>query len=33
MSLDIDVPADLDLYRKMLIERELSEPAWLQQSA
>jgi 2-phospho-L-lactate/phosphoenolpyruvate guanylyltransferase len=33
MSLDIDVPADLDLYRQMLIERELSQPAWLQQSA
>jgi 2-phospho-L-lactate guanylyltransferase len=29
-ALDIDVPADLDLYRKMLIERHLGEPAWLQ---
>lgn len=30
IALDIDIPADLDLYREMLIERELSEPAWLQ---
>jgi 2-phospho-L-lactate/phosphoenolpyruvate guanylyltransferase len=30
LSLDIDVPNDLDLYREMLIERELSEPAWLE---
>jgi 2-phospho-L-lactate/phosphoenolpyruvate guanylyltransferase len=30
LALDIDVPTDLDLYREMLIERELSEPAWLQ---
>lgn len=30
LALDIDVPADLDLYRDMLLERELSEPAWLQ---
>jgi len=29
-ALDIDVPADLDLYREMLIERDLKEPAWLQ---
>jgi 2-phospho-L-lactate/phosphoenolpyruvate guanylyltransferase len=30
LALDIDVPVDLDLYREMLIERELSEPAWLE---
>jgi 2-phospho-L-lactate/phosphoenolpyruvate guanylyltransferase len=30
VALDIDVPNDLDLYREMLIERELSEPAWLE---
>jgi 2-phospho-L-lactate/phosphoenolpyruvate guanylyltransferase len=30
VALDIDVPVDLDLYREMLIERELSEPAWLE---
>jgi hypothetical protein len=24
------VPADLELYREMLIERDLKEPAWLQ---
>lgn len=29
MGLDVDVPADLDLYREMLVERELSEPLWL----
>ncbi len=29
VSLDVDVPADLDMYREMLMERELNEPAWL----
>lgn len=29
LGLDVDTPADLDLYREMLVERELSEPVWL----
>jgi 2-phospho-L-lactate guanylyltransferase len=29
VALDVDVPADLELYRQMLVERDLSEPAWL----
>ncbi len=29
MGLDVDLPADLDLYREMLMERNLNEPAWL----
>lgn len=29
LGLDVDIPADLDLYREMLVERELREPAWL----
>ncbi len=29
LALDVDVPADLDLYRSILTERKLSEPAWL----
>ncbi len=29
LGLDVDIAADLDLYREMLIERELSEAAWL----
>ncbi len=29
LALDVDIPADLDLYREMLIERELGQPAWL----
>lgn len=29
LALDVDVPADLELYREMLQERDLSEPAWL----
>lgn len=29
LALDVDIPADLDLYREMLIERELKEPLWL----
>jgi 2-phospho-L-lactate guanylyltransferase len=29
LGLDVDIPADLDLYREMLVEREIREPAWL----
>jgi 2-phospho-L-lactate guanylyltransferase len=29
ISLDVDVPEDLELYRKMLDERKLNELAWL----
>jgi len=29
LGLDVDIPADLDLYREMLIEREMHEPGWL----
>lgn len=29
LALDVDVPADLDLYREMLLQREMEEPAWL----
>lgn len=29
LGLDVDIPADLDLYREMLMEQELSETAWL----
>ncbi len=29
LALDVDVPADLDLYRAMLQERDLTEPIWL----
>lgn len=29
LGLDVDIPADLDLYREMLAEREMREPAWL----
>lgn len=29
LGLDVDIPADLDLYREMLVERELHEPGWL----
>ena len=29
VGLDVDTPADLDLYREMLVEQEMNEPAWL----
>jgi 2-phospho-L-lactate guanylyltransferase len=29
LGLDVDIPDDLDLYREMLVEREMREPAWL----
>lgn len=29
LGLDVDVPADLDLYREMLVEQDFVEPAWL----
>jgi 2-phospho-L-lactate guanylyltransferase len=29
LGLDVDIPADLDLYREMLVEREMREPNWL----
>jgi 2-phospho-L-lactate guanylyltransferase len=29
IALDVDVPADLKLYREMLVERDTKEPAWL----
>jgi 2-phospho-L-lactate guanylyltransferase len=29
LGLDVDIPADLDLYREMLVEREIREPGWL----
>ncbi len=29
IALDVDVPADLELYREMLIERQLGEPVWM----
>ncbi len=29
VGLDVDIPADLDLYREMLVEHDLSQQAWL----
>ncbi len=30
LALDVDTPADLDLYREMLLQQETGEPAWLE---
>ena len=29
LALDVDTPADLDMYREELLERDLGEPVWL----
>lgn len=29
LGLDVDIPADLDLYREMLVLKEMKTPAWL----